>query len=163
MGEALVVSSALLFRRGRKHCSKHALCSQMAWDQILTLSPPGCDLGHVTWILPALVSSSINGDNYSVCHMSMRIKWTMYEKHCNSEQPQWTLNMIISIISKHCQLAIYRLPISVDSFRRNISCLLHLTTWRQREWRRVPSRFPSYVALKERTKYSFRRSGLYAA
>lgn len=115
MGEALVVSSELLFGRGRKHCSKHALCSQMAWGQIPTLSLPGCDLGHVTWTLPALVSSSINGDNSSVCHMSMRIKWTMYEKHCNSEQPQWTLNMIINIISKHCQLVIYRLLMSVTA------------------------------------------------
>ena len=42
--------------------------------QILALSLSGCDLGQVTLTLPALVSSSINGGNQSVCHMCL---WEM--------------------------------------------------------------------------------------
>lgn len=75
---------------------------------------------HLGLTLPALVSSSTNGYDYSICHMFMRIKWLVHEKHWNSEQPQWTLDLI----SKDCQLVLCRPPIPVDSFKLQKECLL---------------------------------------
>lgn len=42
---------------------------------------------HVGLALPALVSSSTNGYDYSICHKFMRIKWLVHEKHWTVSSP----------------------------------------------------------------------------
>lgn len=164
MGEALAVASLLPLREEEK----------IVQSMHFAVRRPEFKFYSVTswlWLWagffnsPCFGSLSINRDNYSVCHMCLweLNEWFIMKSTITGRRPSELSIWFFNIISKHCQLVIYRSPISVESFRKNTSCLLHLTIWRWRGWKRVPSGLHSYVTLIEKAKYSFRLSGSYAA